>query len=115
MSPTPHTTAVVAHLVVTDLTVSTCELDSRIWHRIDKDLRLYTSEQSAWLHVALANEEELVAEKGLLVMDITVGEAPHNEWERQSGGINVLRSKFSGKIDEVVTEVDVLFGTDAVD
>jgi hypothetical protein len=27
----------------------------------------------------------------------------------------VLRSKFSGKIDQAVTEVDVLFGTDAVD
>ena len=35
---------------------------------------LYTSQQSAWLYVALANEEELVAED-LLVMDIRVDEA----------------------------------------
>jgi len=98
---------------------STCELDPRIWHRVEKDLYLYTSQQSAWLYVALANEEELVAED-LLVMDIRVGEPPPNpssdhSWESRPGGIWVLRSKFSGKIDQAVTEVDVLFGVDAVD
>ncbi|KAH8592611.1 Metallo-dependent phosphatase-like protein [Bisporella sp. PMI_857] len=127
MSSTPYTTA-VAHPVVTDLTIcifsstvsaSTCELDPRIWHRIEKDLYLYTSQQSAWLYVALANEEELTAED-LLVMDIRVGEPPPNpssghSWESRPGGIWVLRSKFSGKIDQAVTEVDVLFGVDAVD
>jgi hypothetical protein len=127
-SSTPHTTAVVAHPVVTDLTIcifsqtvspSTCELDPRIWHRIEKELYLYTSQQSAWLYVALANEEELAAED-LLVMDIRVGKPPPNpssghSWESRPGGIWVLRSKFSGKIDQAVTEVDVLFGMDAVD
>ncbi|KAJ3551336.1 hypothetical protein NPX13_g11387 [Xylaria arbuscula] len=127
-SSIPHTTAVVAHPVVTDLTVcifsptvspSTCELDPRIWHRIEKELYLYTSRQSAWLYVALANEEELAAED-LLVMDIRVGEPPPNPssghlWESRPGGIWVLRSKFSGKIDQAVTGVDVLFGVDAVD
>ncbi|KAH8655487.1 hypothetical protein BX600DRAFT_469737 [Xylariales sp. PMI_506] len=46
-----HTTAVVPYPVVTDLTVyffstdspSTCKLDPGIWHRIEKDLYLYTS------------------------------------------------------------------------
>ncbi|KAF2726849.1 Metallo-dependent phosphatase [Polyplosphaeria fusca] len=127
-SSIPYATAVVAHPVVTDLTIcvfsptvspSTCELDSRIWHRIEKELYLHTSQQSAWLYVALANEEELTAED-LLVMDIKVGESPHNpsfdhSWESRPGGIWVLRSKFSGEIDRAVTEVDVLFGTDAVD
>jgi len=127
-SSTSHTTAVVAHPVVTDLTVcifsptvstSTCELDPQIWHRIEKELYLYTSQQSAWLYVALANEEELAAED-LLVMDIRVGEPPPNpssghSWESRPGGIWLLRSKFSGKIDQAVTEVDVLFGVDAVD
>ena len=123
-SSTPHTTAVVAHPVVTDVTVcifsptaslSTCELDPRIWHRIEKELYLYTSQQSAWLYVAIANEEELAAED-LLVMDIRVGEPPSNPgWESRPGGIWVLRSKFSGKIEQAVTEVDVLFGIDAVD
>ncbi|KAK5202803.1 hypothetical protein LTR96_011202 [Exophiala xenobiotica] len=126
-SSTPHTT-IVAHPVVTDLTVrifsptvspSTCELDPRIWHRIEKELYQYSSQQSAWLYVALANEEGLAAED-LLVMDITVGERPPNPslghaWESRPGGIWVLRSKFSGNIDRAVTEVDVLFGMDAVD
>ncbi|KAK2805976.1 hypothetical protein FQN50_005991 [Emmonsiellopsis sp. PD_5] len=126
---TPHVTAAVANPVVTDLTVcifsptespSTCELDPRIWHRLEKDLYLYTSEQSAWVYVALANEEELAAED-LVVADIRVGEppppnpSPGHSWESRPGGIWVLRSKFSGKIDQAVTEVDVLFGIDAVD
>jgi hypothetical protein len=99
-SSTPHTTAVVAHPVVTDLTVcifsptvspSTCELDPRIWHRIEKELYLYTSQQSAWLYVALANEQQLAAED-LLVIDIRVGEPPPNPgsghpWESRPGGI----------------------------
>jgi hypothetical protein len=121
--------AVVAQPVVTDLTVcifsltappSTCKLDPRIWHRVEKDLYLYTSQQSAWLYVALANEKDLVEAKDLLVMDIRVDERPPNpnsghSWESRPGGIWVLRSKFSGKIDQAVTEVDVLFGADAVD
>ncbi|PQE13066.1 Phosphatase DCR2 protein [Rutstroemia sp. NJR-2017a BBW] len=128
MTSTLNASAVIAHPVVTDLTIcvfspndppSTCELDLRIWHRIEKDLFLYTSQQSAWLYVALANEEDLTAED-LLVTDIRVGEPPPNSssgdsWESRPCGIWVLRSKFSGKIDQAVTEVDVLFGIDAVD
>lgn len=120
--------AIVPHPVVTDLTVcifsptvspSTCELDPRIWHRIEKELYLYSSQQSAWLYVALADEEELSAED-LLVMDIRAGDPPPSprsgrSWESRPGGIWVLRSKFSGMIDQAVTEVDVLFGIDAVD
>lgn len=127
-SSTPHTTAIVSYPIVTDLTVcifstsvspSTCELDTRIWHRIEKDLYLYTSQQSAWLYVALANEEELTTDD-LLVMDIRVGGPPPNpssghSWESRPCGIWVLRSKLSGNIDQAVTEVDVLFGIDAVD
>lgn len=125
---TPHNTVVVARPVVTDLTVcifspevspSTCELDLRIWHRLEKDLYLYTSQQSAWLYVALANEDELAA-GDLLVMDIRVGKQPPkhssgHSWESRPGGIWVLRSKFSGKIGQAVTDVDVLFGMDSVD
>lgn len=123
-----HTTAIVTHPVVTDLTVcifsqtvppSTCELDPRIWHRVEKDLYLHTSQKSAWLYVALAREEDLVPED-LLVMDIRVCEPPSNpssdySWESRPGGIWVLRSCFSGRIGQAVTEVDVLFGMDAVD
>ncbi|KAK0713404.1 Metallo-dependent phosphatase-like protein [Lasiosphaeria miniovina] len=120
--------AFVPHPVVTDLTVcvfsptvspSTCKLDPRIWHRVEKDLYLYTCQQSAWLYVALANEEEL-ADGDLVVVDIKVGDPPPSSgsghsWESRPGGIWVLRSKFSGMIDEAVTEVDVLLGIDAVD
>lgn len=112
--------------VITDLTVSsltahpsTCNLDSRIWHRIDKDLYLHTSQQGAWVYVAVANEDELTADD-LLVMDIRVGEPPPNpssgrSWESRPGGIWILRSKFSGNTNQAVTEVAVLFGEDAVD
>ncbi|MCJ1379608.1 purple acid phosphatase [Xylographa soralifera] len=127
-SSTPHTTAIITQPVVTDLTVcilsptvspSTCKLDPGKWLRIEKELYLHTSQQSAWLYVALANEEELTAED-LLVVDIRVGESPPHpslghSWESRSGGIWVLKSKFSGKINQAVTEVDVLFGVDAVD
>lgn len=69
--------------------------------------------------MAVVTEEELTAED-LLVMDIRVGEPSPNlssghAWESRPGGIWVLRSKFSGKIDQAVTEVDILFGVDAVD
>lgn len=69
--------------------------------------------------MALATEDGLAAED-LLVMDIAIGEPPPNpsserSWESRPGGIWLLRSKFSGKINHVVTEVDVLFGIDAVD
>ncbi|KIV98343.1 hypothetical protein, variant, partial [Verruconis gallopava] len=127
-SSTSHTTAVIAHQVITDLTVrlfspihplSTSELDPHVWHRVEKDLYLYTSCQSAWLYVALVNETKLVA-GDLLVVDIKVGRKPPNsssdhQWESRPGGIWVLREKFSGNIDDAVTGVDVLFGVDAVD
>ena len=120
--------AIVAHPVVTDVTIhivsptippSIFELDPRIWHRVEKELYLYTSPSSAWLYVALANEEGLTADD-ILVTDIRVGEPPPNSssshsWESRPGGIWVLRSNFTGKVDEAVTAVDVLFGTDAVD
>jgi hypothetical protein len=53
-------------------------------------------------------------------MDIRVGDPPPypgsgHAWESRPGGIWVLRSKFSGVVGQAVTEVDVLFGVDAVD
>ena len=123
---TSHITAAVAYSVVMDLIVcifsptvpsSTCGLDSHIWHRVEKDLYLYTSQQRAWLYVALASEEELVAED-LLIMDIRIGEfnpSSDHSWKSRPGGIWMQRSKFSDKIDQVVTEMNVLFGVKAVD
>lgn len=118
---TPNTIAAVADPVITDLTIrpSVHEMNPREWRCIKKDLYLHTSEQSAYLYIALKNEKELTAED-LVVVDIRVGEAPSDKtsghlWESRPGGIWVLKSRFSGNIDQAVTEVDVLFGTDAVD
>jgi hypothetical protein len=117
-----------AGTVITDLTLcfcsptetrSSCALDSRIWYRIEKDLYLHTAQQSAWLHVAQAKETELTADD-VLVMDVRVGE-PHpsadsdNSWESRPGGIWVLSIIYTGNIRQAVTELDVLFGVDAVD
>jgi hypothetical protein len=123
---TPSTRRITA--VVTDLTIcafsqssspSTCKLDPIIWHRVEKELYLHKSRQRAWLYVALKSEEELGV-GDLLVTDIRVDKQPldhssGNSWYERPGGIWVLRSKFSGKIDHAVTDVDVLFGEDAVD
>ncbi|KJR85627.1 calcineurin-like phosphoesterase [Sporothrix schenckii 1099-18] len=109
--------------VVTDLTVifsstispPNCEWDPRIWHRLEKELYVHTSQQSAWLYVASVNTKELSA-KDLLVTDITVGVvSPGRSWERRPCNIWILRSEFSDGTSQVVTEVDVLFGVDAVD
>jgi hypothetical protein len=125
---TPHSTTAVPLPVVTDLTIcifsptgppSTPVPNPQIWHRIEKELCLHESRQTAWLYVAVKNEEDLEVED-LLVTDISVGESPPNAssghaWDSRPGGIWVLRNKFSGSIDQAVTEVDVLFGEDAVD
>jgi hypothetical protein len=112
---------IVARPVVTDLAIvpHTHLLDPRIWHPIRKDLYLYTSQQRIWLYVALADEEELAA-GDLVVTDIRVGESPphpspDHSWASRPGGIWVLKREFSGKIFQAITEVDVLFGVDAVD
>jgi hypothetical protein len=124
---TPHTTAVIAHPLVTDLTIcvisstgalSTGKLGPR-WRLINKDLHQYTDKQTAWLYQELADEKDLLKED-LVVTDIRLGERPPDpssdyKWEGRPGGIWVLRSKFSGNIDQVVTQVNVLFGVDAVD
>ena len=127
-SPTLPTRAVVAHQVVTDLIVCTsppttssaiCASDTRTWHRINKELHLHQAQQKAWLYLALEDEEGLAADDEV-VLDIRVGgqpldPRPNDLWERRHGGIWILKSKFFGKIDQAITEVDVLFGTDAVD
>jgi len=86
------------------------------WHRIEKELYLHTSQRKAWLYVAHATGENIAAED-LVVKNIVVGKAPpdHRLWESRPGGIWVLRRKFLGEIDQAATEIDVLFGLDAVD
>ncbi|KAI0130132.1 Metallo-dependent phosphatase-like protein [Xylariales sp. AK1849] len=127
-SSNPSTTCDSTDLVVTDLTITFCSstdsastrvLDSQKWHRIEKELYLHTAQQSAWVRIAQAKEEELTTDH-LVITDIRVGE-PHaragsdNSWKRRPGGIWVLRSNYTGDGHQAVTGVDVLFGVDAVD
>ncbi|KAF9774254.1 hypothetical protein IL306_007777 [Fusarium sp. DS 682] len=115
--------AVIPRLVVTDLTVwsspSKCVLDMQIWHLIKKELILDESPQSAQLYVAMEDEKTLIDED-LVVIDIRVSATPPDpsssvSWEGRPGGIWLLRGQLSDMIDQAVTQVDVLFGMDAVD
>lgn len=118
-----------AHTIVTDLTVnfcdptvphSTCALDPRRWRRIEKELHLHTSQQSAWLQIEQKSKEDLTAHE-LVVTDVSLGrQRPPNAdwdhgWEVRPGGIWVRRSNYTGDSNHVVTGADVLFGVDAVD
>lgn len=122
-------------LVVTDITIvtcssvnvfSSCDLDPKVWHRIDKELYLgkaWTS--SAYMYIRRKHEEELTADDRV-VMDVKVSRldpSVQNEpndigrWEARPGGLWVRRSgdKKSSHSKDVVTNVDVLFGDDAVE
>lgn len=121
--------------VVTDLTIrkcsslnpfSSCELDSEVWQRINKDLYLGKGWVStAYLHVRRTKQEELT-EDDMIVMDIAVGKRnpseeeggkPGQKWERRRGGVWLRRlpRKFVDHLDDGITAVDVLFGDDAVE
>ncbi|KAF4591938.1 Metallophosphoesterase domain protein [Ophiocordyceps camponoti-floridani] len=116
-------------LVVTDITVafcssvnifSSCDLDPQEWHRIDKDLfmgKAWTS--TAYLYMRRKHENELKGNDAV-VMDVTVGRLDpgvEKEWESRPGGLWIKRSREKKSTDskEVVTNVDVLFGDDAVE
>lgn len=126
-SSVSHIATESIHPVVTDLDVyiprgdlsKAHEPDPRIWHRIEKELHLHASQQCAWLYVRLKNEEDLLAED-LVVTDIIVSELPPTpssgySWKSHPYGIWVQKGKFWGAVEQAVTEVDVLFGIDAVD
>lgn len=125
-------------LVITDVTLvscssinffSSCDLDPATWHRIDKELylgRAWTS--TAYLYISRKHEEDLTSEDKV-VMDISVGrlnpalaqegKAPKadEQWESRPGGLWIKRSgnKKSSDSNDVVSDVDVLFGDDAVE
>ncbi|KAK0111482.1 purple acid phosphatase [Cadophora gregata] len=115
--------------VITDVTIcfcsthespSNCEqcaLDGRNWHRKEKDLYLHSAKQSAWLHVAQTKETDLRPDD-LVLTDIRVGEPANGDdksWENRAADIWVRRSSYDGDIQQAVTHIDVLFGSDAVD
>lgn len=122
-------------LVVTDVTVvtcssvnvfSSCNLDPATWHRIDKDLYLGRSWTSrAYMYVSRKHEEDLAPDDSV-VMDVSVGRLDPSlrnqpddieRWEPRPGGLWLKRSrkKKSSDSPDVVTDVDILFGDDAVE
>jgi hypothetical protein len=130
--------------VVTDVTIATCTsinifssctLDPKIWHRIDKDLYLDSTWASgAYVHFQRKKEEDLT-ETDRVVIDLRISRlnpgkaakkisknkdkeaAIPDEWESRPGGIWLLRSaqRHASDSEQALTSLDVLFGADAVD
>ncbi|KAI1477965.1 Metallo-dependent phosphatase [Daldinia eschscholtzii] len=121
--------------VVTDITItqcskvnlfSSCKLDPERWHRVEKNLYLDKSwVTKAYIHVQRKKEEELKPEDKVVV-GVTVGRLDPStgtkgqtgeKWESRSAGLWVLRSSKPTASDskQAVTEIDVLFGDDAVE
>ncbi|KAG9240691.1 Metallo-dependent phosphatase-like protein [Calycina marina] len=106
--------------------ISSCRLDTSIWHRVDKDLYLKKGwVSSAYLHVQRKKEEELVPGDKVII-DVSVGKLnptmtdqgqDAERWEFRPGGIWLKRSSEPHASDKenAVTAVDILFGADAVD
>jgi len=124
-----------AGLVVTDITVTTCnganpfsscKLDPNVWHRIEKDLYLGKGIfSSAFIHIRRLKEEQLTADDRVVV-DVTVGRLDPSatdkgregeRWEGRPAGLWVKTSERRHASDskDAVTAVDVLFGDDAVE
>lgn len=91
------------------------DLDSAPWRRVQKDLYLHSNQESAWLHIARVDVKEL-ANADLVLKAIRVGKRPSGQdWESRPCGIWVLRGAFDDDLQAAVTDVDVLFGADAVE
>ena len=103
---------------------SSCDLDPHKWHRVDKELYLGRAwATKAYLYISRKHEEELTDEDGVIV-DVSVGrlrptskEDAEEQWESRSAGLWIKRSakKQSSDSDKVITDVDILFGDDAVE
>ncbi|KAF5592432.1 DCR2 Dosage-dependent positive regulator [Fusarium subglutinans] len=119
-------------LVVTDVTIVTCSSVNpfsscdlgKEWHRIDKELYLgKTWTTSAYMYIMRKHEGDLTADDRVVV-DIAVGRLqpqPKGEtddpWESRPSGIWIKRSakKKASDSKQAVTDLDVLFGDDAVE
>lgn len=120
-------------LVVIDVTIakcssinifSSCDLDPKIWHRVEKDLYLgKTWTSKAYLFVSRKREEDLTDEDSV-VMDVSVGRldpgtksTTDKQWEARPSGLWIQRStnKKSSDSDDAITDVDILFGDDAAE
>ncbi|KAK1517763.1 phosphatase DCR2 [Colletotrichum costaricense] len=116
------------HTVITDLSVTSCAspgvpvacpLEKRTWNRLEKDLYLHAGEQAAWIYLEERDRAD-VANGNRVITDIWVGATKppgdgEDGWEQRSCGIWILRSHYTGHYLRLLTGIDVLFGTDAVD
>ncbi|MCJ1233683.1 hypothetical protein MMC14_001641 [Varicellaria rhodocarpa] len=128
-----HTYLPIHHpgLVITDITVticffSGCNVDTKVWHHIEKDLYLDQGWFShAYVHVQRKKEEELL-DADRVVLDVRIGRLDpvtseknkgDKQWESRPGGIWLLRSakRHASDSQKAITAVDVLFGADAVE
>lgn len=117
--------------VVTDVTISTCStvniftscnLDPKVWRRVEKELYLGQGWMTkAYLQVQRKKEEELKS-TDKIVVDLKLGRhnpgaGMDNKWESRPGGVWLLRSTGHHVADshKPITSLDVLFGPDAVD
>lgn len=112
-----------ANMVITDITISftsfphaPTDLDSNHWSRIEKDLYLHRGKtRTAWLCAQWKRKEDLT-EEDTAVTCVSVDRTKHDEpWESRPGGLWLLRCQNQHNHGEFVTDVDVLFGTDAID
>ena len=121
-------------LVVVDITVTTCSSLSLLsscklgdeWDRIEKDLYLSHGWVShAYVHVRRKKEEALV-EGDRVVVDVKISrkdpssghKGPEKQkWEARPSGLWLRRSskRHASDSQTVISDVDVLFGPDAVD
>ena len=118
--------------VLTDITIakcssvnlfSSCDLDPDHWHRVEKELFLgKTWTSSAYMYISRKREEDLTPEDRVIV-DVTVGrldpggDTDEDQWEPRPAGIWIKRStnKKTSDADNAITNIDVLFGDDAVE
>lgn len=121
-------------LVITDITIATCstinpfsscKLDVSKWHRIETDLYLSRPWTHAYIHIQRKQESEL-ADRDRVVLDIRLGKVDPavveknqgaERWEWRPGDIWLKRAsnKHASDSQKVITAVDVLFGSEAVE
>lgn len=118
--------------LVTDVTITTCSqinifsscnLDPKVWERVEKDLYLGKgwATTKAYLHLQRKKNEDLLP-TDKIVVDLKMGRldpgaGTDHKWESRPGGIWLMRSSSQRTADsqKPITSINVLFGPDAVD
>lgn len=106
--------------------LSSCKLDAGKWHRIETDLYLSRGWLThAYVHIERKRESELT-DSDRVILDVRVARLNpgvtdkiqgSESWESRPGGIWLQRTSKPHASDslKVITAVDVLFGSDAVE